>query len=273
MTDMFPADKGITFQYRINLAKFAEQFVDIIIPFHGQYDKVATLIHSLLYHTRSNRFRICLVDDASPNSTFIAGSFSKIPNLKEVRNESQLGFGASLEAGVRAMETEKPFPWLVFMHSDCVIRDSNWLLHLGQSMLELKGQGVKMISAMSNNPTSELPALQSDEPLVIENEQDENYILAPTEYLPLYCVLCHKDLFKHIGGFVKHYPFAGYEDRELAARMQCHGFKQAVCRKSWIYHEGGATKKAVQRKNPAARDYLKSNRKLYLEDLQNYVNR
>jgi GT2 family glycosyltransferase len=137
-------------------------------------------------------------------------------------------------------------------------------------MLKLKSYGVKLISATSNNPTCDLPALKAESAVLGENENEE-YILEPTEYLPLYCVLCHRDLFKHIGGFIKHYPYAGYEDRELAARMRYYGFLQAVCRKSWVYHEGDATLQYLRRKNPQTTQIMKNNRKLYMDDLKKYA--
>ena len=45
--------------------------VDIIIPFHGQYDKLTNLLQSIFRLTRSNYYNVCIVDDASPNPHFI----------------------------------------------------------------------------------------------------------------------------------------------------------------------------------------------------------
>ena len=45
--------------------------VDIIIPFHGQYEKLANLMQSIFRLTRSNYYKVCVVDDASPNPHFI----------------------------------------------------------------------------------------------------------------------------------------------------------------------------------------------------------
>jgi glycosyltransferase involved in cell wall biosynthesis len=76
--------------------------VDIIVPFHGQYDLVMQLINSLFRLTRSNFYNLILVDDCSPNSEFIlklgdnARKNSERLNqkniLKTIRNEEQKGF-------------------------------------------------------------------------------------------------------------------------------------------------------------------------------------
>lgn len=262
MVNMFkPTANSKYSQFRVKNMPFSEQMVDVIIPFHGCYDKVAKLVQSLLYLTTTNQFRLCLVDDCSPNSTFIDTAFEVFPNVLTLRNESQIGFGASLQAGVDALKRYGEFPWLVFMHSDCVIEESNWLLSMGQTMLNLKESKVRMVSAMTNNSTGGSLLLQCEK----ENKRKTDAILEKEDYLPLYCSLCHKDLFNKINGFIKHYPYVGYEDRELAYRMRKYGYRQAVCGNAWVYHEGGATTSYLRRKKQIVID----NKKIWLEDMKN----
>jgi GT2 family glycosyltransferase len=247
---------------------FGSQYVDVIIPFHARYEKVAKLINTLIYQTRTNPFRICLVDDASPNTSFIADSFTQIPNLKAVRTSEQVGFGAALEYGVNAMAQEpNVFPWLVFMHSDCVIEDPNWLLRMGQTMQVLKKQGVKMVGSRTNCSGVDDPELKAILETSREAEKEGDVVLEGGQYLPLYCTLCHRTLFDRIGGFVKHYPYCGYEDRELADRMRKCGYKQAVSGKSWVYHEGGATVSYLRGVNSRVDTYIENNRNFWLRDI------
>jgi GT2 family glycosyltransferase len=278
MAKMFPKSRNsevIDSKFSHNGSLFADQFVDIIIPFHGCYDKVAKLITSLLYQTRSNQFRICLVDDCSPNDDFIVDAFSQVPNLKQIRNKERKGFGASLEIGAKALDKEPSgvFPWLVFMHSDCVIEESKWLINMGQSMLELKKQGIKMIGNLTNNPVIE------DERFICSRRdfkerklegQGTDIILENDDYLPMHCVMCHRDLFRHVGGFVKHYPMKGYEDREFASRMRFYGYKQAICGSSWIHHDGSATLNWMRSQNIKVDKQLELNKNLWTKDTENF---
>jgi len=246
---------------------FSDQYVDIIIPFHGQYEKVASLVSSLIYLTRSNHFRICLVDDCSPNSNFVFDGFEDVPNLKSVQTEEQLGFGGALEYGMKAMENEpNVFPWVVFLHSDCLIEDANWLLAMGQTMQKLKAEGVKMVGSRTNNPTVEDVELKNKLYAERHAEPTEDVVLEEG-YLPLYCALCHRHLFHYIKGFIKHYPYAGYENRELADRMRSYGYKQAVCGSSWVHHEGDATLQYLRRTNPHAKKIMEGNKNLYMRDI------
>jgi GT2 family glycosyltransferase len=210
--------------------------VDIIIPFHAQYQKVVRLLESLVLYTHSNPFTVTLVDDASPNNTFGSeehANLSKI-NVKIIRNEEQIGFGASLLEGYKATNN----PWVVFLHSDCRVTEPNWLKNMGITMQKLKGSGIKMVGARSNNPGPDAdPRMKAD----AGHHRIDDFVLGNDDYLPLYCVLVHRKLFDLVGGFIRPYPYVGYEDQELAHRLRKFGYKQAVCGGSWVFHEGGGT--------------------------------
>ena len=261
MADMFKATPtSKSFRLKMEMKPFGNQLVDIIVPFYGQYNKVVNLMQGLLYNTSVVNFRVCLVDDCSPNKVFSEAAFESAPNVKVVRNSSCMGFGASLEIGMRSLEKESVFPWVVFMHSDVVVEDPNWLLFLGQSMLNLKGMGVKMVSAKTDNPVS-------NNPYLLKND-DKNDIILESGYLPLYCALCHRDLLSRVG-VIKHYPYMGYEDREFGERMRHYGFKQGISGKSWVKHEGGATLKHLEDCEPEKIAVIKKNKNLFNEDLKN----
>jgi len=257
---------------------FSDQYVDVVIPFYGQYEKVASLVTSLIHHTMTPHFRICLVDDASPNQDFIQYGFGQIPNLLEVRNDEQIGFGACIQKGIEALDkvrrkNQPIFKWVVIMHSDCLIKEPRWLLNLGQSMMKLKDQGIKMVAPLTNNPTVDNFKMKSSASLIPDEETDFADIVLDEEdeYLPLYCAMCHRELFNRIG-HIKHYPFAGYENAEFAKRMRAYGFSQAISVKSFIYHEGDCTMKYMRRKRPDTTEQItKGNKILYLKDIQKYA--
>jgi GT2 family glycosyltransferase len=248
---------------------FSRSRVDIIIPFHAQYEKVTSLIQSIMNAVKSNPYHITLVDDCSENKNFyeeINDQFKKntpegiLPQISCIRNEQQLGFGGSLKVGFE----NSNLPWVLFMHSDCLVEDANFMLEMGQSLLDWKKQNVpvKMVSARSNNPGDCLKAKAK-----INEKEDKNIILED-ETLPLFCAMCHRDLFNHIKGFIKNYPYAWYEDEELAHRMKRFGFKQGISTKAWIRHEGGSTIKYVWNKIEGSREIMEHNRELCIEDIK-----
>jgi len=234
---------------------FSRSRVDIIIPFHGKYEKVLRLVKSILFATKSNPYQICLVDDCSPNVKFLQ-EMASLPQVFTTRTPSQLGFGGALEYGFK--QTKQP--WVLFLHSDCLIEQANWMLNLGRCLLSHKDENVKMVCSRSNNPGVDF--------IKVEKSEDvEDYVLSE-ETLPLYCVMCHRELFSHIGGFVKNYPYGWYEDEELSFRMRAHGFKQAVCGNSWVRHEGGATINDLMILNPKAAKIMESNREKCIADMK-----
>lgn len=232
--------------------------VDIIIPFHGQYDKVRRLLESIFRNTYSNPHQICLVDDHSPNEQFI-NDLNSLKTMKCLRCNEQKGFGGAVRAGLENTES----PWVVVIQSDCVVDDLNWLTSMAQPLLTLKDKGVRMVAPKTNNP------LGGDERQkgVLEPEKADTIILDDT-HLSMYCFMCHRDLFKHVGGPIKSYPLCGYEDEEFAYRMRKHGYKQAIAGNSFVYHEGECTITEICRRDPNNLKVVERNRELALEDIR-----
>jgi GT2 family glycosyltransferase len=232
--------------------------VDIIIPFHGQESKVSKLVESIITLThKTNSIRIILVDDASPSEKW-GEIWKKVTGVTIIRNETQLGFGGSLYQGFLISDA----PWVVFMHSDCVVETPKWLFEMGKSLVNFreKGMNVKMISAKTNNPGDYDERLKG-----VKNENGDDVIFKNST-LPLYCAMCNRKLFSKINGFIKNYPYALYEDEELAHRMRKHGYLQGVCGKSWVFHEGGATINSLS-KSSKIKKIMESNKELYLSDV------
>lgn len=255
-----------TMQGSLKMSPFEISKVDIIVPFHGQYQKVTRLIESIYRATRPP-FLLTLVDDGSKNSAYL-DEIKENTNINCIRNEEQLGFAGALMKGYN----QTKFPWIVFMNSDCYVDNINWLNKLGESMLIHKNKGVKMISARYPNSGSDIKKLSSPERPIIPIDEDceeakiDDIILKKGEHLPLTCVMCHRELFQKIGE-IKPYPFGWYEDQELAHRMNHHNFKQAICANSWVHHDGMSTIKELWNKNPEIRDIMIKNEELCLKDI------
>lgn len=250
---------------------FSRSPVDILIPFHSQYEKVSELIRTILVSVKSNPYHITLIDDCSGNKNFgeeVTRQFLKTtpegfkPQVKYIRSEKRLGFGGALKMGFDSTE----LPWVLIMHSDCVVEDPNFMIHMGQSLLNWKREGlpVKMVSARTDNPGDlELAKAKN-------SEKGEKDIVLKDETLPLFCAMCNRDMFNYIGGFIKPYPYAWYEDEELAHRMRKHGLMQGISTKAWVKHNGGSTIKYVWETDPESKKIMEDNRTLCLADIRRF---
>lgn len=242
--------------------------VDIIIPFHAAYEKIYTCCKSLWHTIKEQNYNIYLVDDCSPNETYL-GAFAEAPRTICVRTPNHIGFGGALMEGFKAAYNEKnvkPSPWVIFMHSDCEIKSHTWLPNMFASYENLLSKNVAMISARSNNPGVDI--LKAE-----QNQSGKDFVLE-NNYLPLFCSLCRRELIEQIGG-IKPYPIAMYEDEEFSFRMRANGLNQGVSGTAWIYHHGSATIdflcKKQSKKNYDGIDYKKimeNNRFLCAQDVR-----
>jgi GT2 family glycosyltransferase len=221
--------------YKARLTQRLVASVDIIISFHGIYDKVYFLCKSIWKNTTHSPYHIYLVDDCSPNSSFL-GAFKEAPHTTCVRTEKHSGFGAALLEGLKAglnNDKRQPGDWIVIMHSDCLIESTNWIQSLLSSYEKLMSKNVVMVSARSDNPGVKF--LEGKKGEIVSDD-----VIPEGQYLPLFCTLVKRELFDNVG-FIKSYPYAMYEDEEFAKRLTAFGLKQGVSGKTWVKHYGSAT--------------------------------
>ena len=238
--------------------------VDIIVPFHGHYDKVTRLVESIFAYTRSNYYNLFLVDDCSPNKEYIERvsrnlKKKRVGHVKTLRCKEQKGFAGACE--VAYTRSEKPY--VCFINSDCRIEDIGWLRSLGESLLNLKKDGVRLVVPRTNHPVNGDPRQKA------EKGQKADDVILEDDFVSMYCFLCHRELFTRCDGFLKNYPYGFYEDEEFAYRMRKKGFKQAICGRSWVWHEGAATVRSIWRRDPNIRTIMeKENRERCIADMK-----
>lgn len=230
--------------------------VDIVIPFHAQYEAVISCLASVQRCTPNQDYRIYLADDASPNPHFIKPLQHR--RLIPLRSDTRLGFGGVLWEAFK----QGTSPWVVFMHSDVIVPNINWLTNLQRAMYALKEGGVKLIAAQTDDIGT---GIQQEQ--LIRSDPLPDHVIA-TSALPLICAMVHRDLFTKIGGFIKPYPLAWFEDEELFWRMKHYGYKQAICKDSFVHHAGGLTIREAWRDKPATRKQMEGNETVCLNDIK-----
>lgn len=234
--------------------------VDIVIPYYSHYHLLGECLESILTKTFGAYYTITLVDDGSPNKDFLVDmekhKLKKIP-LQYLRHENQQGFGAALRKGFENTIND----WVLFLHADCRIEQTDWLISMLQTMQNWKMDGVKLVHAKVNDGGT--GAFAEDVLGSLERRND----IVVNEPLPLICALVHRQLFEHIGGFIKSYPYLGYEDEELFWRMKLHNYKQVVCGTSFVYHHGGTVAQELM-KDQQIRTIIEENQSRFTQDIQ-----
>lgn len=238
---------------------FGRSKVDIIIPTHNY--SVIKLVNSIINSIKSNPYKITIVDDCSINKINHFDNYDNDrppgtePIIQTIRLEKHKGFGAALNKGIENTKN----PWILCIHSDCIIENQNFMIELGKSLIENKQNNIRIFSAMTNNLDSKYNDLIGDKLKIYENKIAEKPI-------PLFCFMFHRELISKIGLF-KEYPYCGYENEELFFRMKFHGYKVGICGKSWIHHENHGTTKLLM-KNHKIKEEMFGNKQRCINDLK-----
>lgn len=226
---------------RVIEKKQFEGDVEIIIPFHGKHSNVSNLLQTIFNSVYSNKYLITLVDDASKNDNYYTQiQKANIPGVRILRKDSHGGFGSAVNFALnnpfKFLKSDKIIPYVVIIHSDVLPSSRDWLSNMGSSLERMKSNGVKMVSPLTDNPVDPIDRLICKE----KNPNLEDFVLTEDEFLPMYCTISHRDLFKHVS-IPEFPPHVGLEAKEFASQMKAKDFLQGVCCKSWVHHEGRLT--------------------------------
>lgn len=228
--------------------------IDIIVPYHGAYEKVVKLIESVRRTVRTP-YRLYVIDDFSPNQSLY--ETIKVSGISAIRNSEHKGFGYSLNVGIRNTSNSL----VAFIHSDCVLT-VNCLFNMYKTLNVLSSKKVAMVAARTNHPGDGAPSQ-----LYSVNRTSSPNVVLDEGFLPFHCVLTWRSLFDRIG-FIKEYYPAGYEDEEFSYRLKKHGFSQAICGSAWVYHEGGSSIDALCSNDPKWTSIIEKNRELCINDIR-----
>lgn len=210
-----------------------QPLVTVIIPVHGKLDYTLACLRSLRRHAAAAAFEVIVVDDASPDDT--AGALSQIEGLRLLRNEHNLGFVGSCNAGARQALGE----FLLFLNNDTQVLP-NWLDGLLDCFAQRADCG--MAGSRLVYPDGRL---QEAGGLVFGNGSCWNVGRfeprnAPqwqrrraVDYVSGASLLIRREVFEQVGGFDMRYAPAYYEDTDLAFAVRQLGLK--------VYYEPTST--------------------------------
>lgn len=228
--------------------------IDIIIPYYHEIGYLSKCVESIIRFCKNVDYKIFLINDGSTSESvkFFFKPYEKIVSI--IDHSENKGFAAAINTGLKNSVNRKK----VIVHSDCFVDNIGWLNNLYISFINLQKQGVGLVASKTkNNGTkfNELCDFESKQDLILEKP-----------YLPFYSIMFDIDLIKNCG-FLKEYPYFGYEDEEFCFRAKKFGFKLGVSGESYIQHHGGKTITSFLAKNPQLNKIIEKNKDLCKKDI------
>lgn len=215
--------------------------VSIVIPIHGKLTHTLACLRSLARHGALAPFEVIVVDDASPDDSVAV--LAQVAGLRLLRNERNLGFIGSCNAGAAAARGE----FLLFLNNDTQVT-AGWLDALlccfaertdcgiaGSRLVYPDGrlQEAGGIVFADGNCWATGRFERRDAPAFRYRRE--------TDYVSGASLLIRREVFQRIGGFDARYAPAYYEDTDLAFAVRRLGLRVYYEPTSTVIHCEGIT--------------------------------
>lgn len=210
--------------------------VSVIIPMHGKLDWTLTCLRSIARHAGNTPFEVIVVDDASPDQSYL--TLSSISGLRVLRNERNLGFVGSCNAGARQAEGSLLF----FLNNDTQVLPG-WLDTLVSTYRSEPDCGIvgsRLIYPDGRLQEAGCIVFSDGESWNLgrfETRDDPRFLYRrDTDYVSGAALLIGRDLFEQVGGFDTRYSPAYCEDMDLAFAVRQAGRRVIYEPSSQVVH-------------------------------------
>lgn len=211
----------------------------VVIPFRDWREMTGECLESVVRTTPDTAREIILVDDGSAgdSSTWL----KEYGDIKVVRCGESGGFAAACNQGIRLAEADAD---IFLLNNDTLLTDNAlFWLRMGLYESELTGSA----GCVTNNA----PNFQT----VIEDgkTREEYYAFArgnniPGEHSHLnkfllsgYALLLKRSVLDRVGLLDERFSPGGFEDNDICMRINLAGYRNVLCKNSFIIHWGGRT--------------------------------
>jgi GT2 family glycosyltransferase/glycosyltransferase involved in cell wall biosynthesis len=215
--------------------------VGIVIPVYNKIEYTLACLRSLAEHAGTVPFEIVVVDDCSSDAT--PEHLARIDGIRVLRNERNLGFIGSCNAGAAATRSE----YVLFLNNDTIVT-KDWLEALIACFDEEPDAG--LVGAKLVYPDGRL---QEAGGIVFRDGSGWNYgrfdnpadpryeFRREADYCSGAAIMLTRALFDALGGFDTRYTPAYYEDTDLAFAVRAAGKKVYFEPRSVVVHFEGIT--------------------------------
>lgn len=210
--------------------------VSVIVPIHGKLPYTLACLRSIARHGASAPFEVIVVDDASPDDS--AAMLAQVDGLRLLRNERNLGFIGSCNAGAAAARSE----YLLFLNNDAQVTPG-WLDRLLDCFAEEPGCGIAGSRlAYPDGRLQEAGGIVYADGSAwnygrFENRDDPRFLYRrEADYVSGASLMIEAALFRQVGGFDARYAPAYCEDMDLAFAVRAAGRRVIYQPESLVVH-------------------------------------
>jgi len=219
----------------------ARPLVSIVIPVYNKVEYTVACLRSLAERAGATAFEVIVVDDGSSDAT--PAQLAQVDGIRALRNERNLGFIGSCNAGAAAASGE----YVLFLNNDTVVT-RGWLEALVACFAEEADAG--LVGAKLVYPDGRL---QEAGGIVFRDGSGWNYgrfdnpgdpryeFRREADYCSGAAIMLRREFFNELGGFDSRYAPAYYEDTDLAFAVRAAGKKVFYEPRSVVVHFEGVT--------------------------------
>lgn len=221
----------------------------VIIPCWNGKELTQHCLASLRDQVGQHDLEILLVDNASSDGTHELAAVD--PRIRVLRQDHNRGFAGGVNRGLLAATR----PWVLILNNDTRAAP-NLLQELERALASDSRLGA--VAPVSNHvkgpariAVGQAPRDAAERRQLAERLADEPVPLQDVDTLAGLCLLLPRAVVEQIGLLDERFGAGNYEDDDYCLRLRLHGYRLAIARRAFLFHEGHATFHALGLDLPA----------------------
>jgi GT2 family glycosyltransferase/glycosyltransferase involved in cell wall biosynthesis len=205
-------------------------------------------LDSIYARTAWPNFEVIVVDNNSTDGTptYLKEAETIFPNLKVILNESNLGFAAGNNIGLRQATGD----YLVLLNNDTVVT-RGWLSNLIRHLHANREIGLigPVTNSIGNEAKVDVDYTNLDDMAswAAGFVQEHAGMVFDIPMLAMFCVAMRREVFEKVGFLDERFGLGLFEDDDYTLRIKTSGFRVACAADVFIHHFGQASfKKLVE---------------------------
>ena len=222
-------------------------------------------LESLYAHTDKNLFELIVVNNGSSDGTaeYLAGFQKDHSNVKVINNAENGGYSKGNNQGLRVAQGE----YLFLLNNDLLF-SPEWLENM-IALLE-NNHEIGILSVMTNFCGEHKQLVRNSKDYTPENylqqfqlaeRSKQDFII--NDKIIFFCWAMRREVFEKVGFLDEKFGLAWYEDDDYTLRVLYNGYKAAIARNIFIFHNHSQTSSKLA--NSATGNALMEKNKLYFE--------
>jgi GT2 family glycosyltransferase/glycosyltransferase involved in cell wall biosynthesis len=216
--------------------------VSVVVLCHNNLTFTTACLDSLLAFSDYPELEIICVDNASTDGTrkHLEGVTRQHSSVRTLRNQSNLGFAAGNNVGIRAARGA----FVILLNNDTYVT-RGWVRDLIRPMQRHHDIGMTgPLTNMAGNEQkiaitySNMPEMAQASAAFTASRRRMQY---PTGNLAFFCVAIRRGVFDTVGELDESYGIGYFEDDDYCRRVQKAGYRLVICDDVFVHHHHSAS--------------------------------